>query len=67
MALDNDAVDGALHEIQQMVEVVIRAAADLIEVGLGKPRYQTMGEDAQLLDFSTLDVAKRVKALRDAL
>jgi len=65
--MDKNDIDGALHEIEQMVEVIIRAASSLTRAEHDKQKFELPADDAQLLDFSTLDVAKRVKALRDGL
>jgi hypothetical protein len=62
-----DEIDGALHEIQQMVECAIRAAEGLTRVEHDKQKFEMPARDAQLLDFSILDIAKRVEALRTDL
>jgi hypothetical protein len=67
--MDRDAIDLALHEIQQMVEVSIRAAERLQGVGddNGVSVSQMPFEDHELLDFSLFDLARRVKASRAML
>jgi hypothetical protein len=64
--MDIDEIDGALHEIEQMVEVAHRATKSLGGIG-DNEIFQMPAADANLLDFSILDIAKRVKALRDAV
>jgi hypothetical protein len=67
--MDRDAIDQALHEIQQMVEVSIRAAELLQRVGEdnGVLVSQMPFADHELLDFSLFDLARRVKASRAML
>jgi hypothetical protein len=67
--MDRDAIDIALHEIQQMVEVSIRAAESLQFVGdeSGVLVSQMPRADHELLDFSLFDLARRVKASRAML
>jgi hypothetical protein len=67
--MDRDAIDLALHEIQQMVEVSIRAAEGLQRVGEdnGILVAQMPLADHELLDFSLFDLARRVKASRAML
>lgn len=64
--MDNDAIDGALHEIAQMVEVAHRAAEGLGGIG-DHEMFQMPATDANLLDFAICDLEKRVKALRDVV
>ena len=64
--MDRDAIDLALHEIQQMVEVSIRAAENLLGVD-DSDVFQMPSRDANLLDFSLFDLARRVKASRAML
>jgi hypothetical protein len=67
--MDRDAIDLALHEIQQMVEVSIRAAETLQGVcdDNGVSVSQMPFADHELLDFSLFDLARRVKASRAML
>ena len=67
--MDRDAIDLALHEIQQMVEVSIRAAERLqgVEEDNGVLVSQMPRADHDLLDFSLFDLARRVKASRGML
>jgi hypothetical protein len=67
--MDREAIDQALHEIQQMVEVSIRAAERLQGVGEdnGVSVSQMPFADHELLDFSLFDLARRVKASREML
>jgi hypothetical protein len=65
--MDKNAIDGALHEIQQMVECAIRAAESLTGTGHDKQKFELPADDAQLLDFSLLDIAKRLTALRGGM
>jgi hypothetical protein len=60
--MDREAIDHALHEIQQMVEVSIRAAERLQGVGEdnGVLVSQMPFADHELLDFSLLDLARRL-------
>jgi hypothetical protein len=60
--MDMDQIDLALHGIQQMVEVSLRAAESLR--GTDDGLFQMPYEDANLLDFSLFDVEKRVKEAR---
>jgi hypothetical protein len=60
-------IDDALHEIQQMVEVAIRGAHSLNGAEHDKQKSEMPADDAQLLDFSLLDIANRVKALREIM
>lgn len=64
--MDRKAIDQALHEIQQMVEVSIRAAELLQRVGEdnGVLVSQMPFADHELLDFRLFDLARRVKASR---
>lgn len=68
--MDLEVIDQALHEIQQMVEVSIRAAEGLHGVGddFAPWRVSQMPRaDHELLDFSLIDLARRVKASRAML
>ena len=67
--MDRDAIDLALHELQQMVEVSIRAAERLqgVEEDNGVLVSQMPFADHELLDFSLLDLARRLKASRAML
>jgi hypothetical protein len=68
--MDGDAIDLALHEIQQMVEVSIRTAERLNGVEDGERNWtvsQMPRADHELLDFSLFDLARRVKASRAML
>jgi hypothetical protein len=65
--MDRDAIDLALHEIQQMVEVSIRAAERLQGVEEDERVSQMPRADHELLDFSLFDLARRVKASRAML
>ena len=65
--MDKDAIDLALHEIQQMVEVSIRAAERLEGAEEDMRVSQMPREDHELLDFSLCDLARRVKASRAML
>ena len=58
--MDRDAIDLALHEIQRMVEVSIRAAERLQGVGEdnGVPVSQMPFADHELLDFSLFDLER---------
>jgi hypothetical protein len=64
--MDREAIDQALHEIQQMVEVSIRAAERLQGVG-DDDGVSVSFADHELLDFSLFDLARRVKASRAML
>jgi hypothetical protein len=67
--MDREAIDQALHEIQQMVEVSIRAAERLqgVEEDNGVLVSQMPFADHELLDFSLFDLARRVKESRAML
>jgi hypothetical protein len=65
--MDRDEIDLALHEIQQMVEVSIRAAERLQGVEEDERVSQMPRADHELLDFSLFDLARRVKASREML
>lgn len=65
--MDREAIDQALHEIQQMVEVSIRAAERLLGVEEDEQVSQMPRADHELLDFSLFDLARRVKASRAML
>jgi hypothetical protein len=67
--MDKEAIEQALHGIQQMVEVSIRAAERLQGVGEdnGVRVSQMPFADHELLDFSLVDLARRVKASREML
>ncbi|MGE9007173.1 hypothetical protein ACO2JO_01220 [Leptospira interrogans] len=62
--MDANDIDTALHDIGMMVEFQIRSTQSLVGPGDGKP-FQLPAEDANLLVFATLDVARRVKALQE--
>ena len=62
--MDREEIDQALHEIQQMVEVSIRAAERLQGVEEDERVSQMPRADHELLDFSLFDLARRVKASR---
>jgi hypothetical protein len=68
--MDLEIIDQALHEIQQMVEVSIRATESLQGV-INDPAPWTVSQmpcaDHELLDFSLIDLARRVKAARAML
>jgi hypothetical protein len=65
--MDREAIDQALREIQQMVEVSIRAAERLQGVEEDESVSQMPRADHELLDFSLFDLARRVKASRAML
>jgi hypothetical protein len=66
--MDREAIDQALHEIQQMVEVSIRAAERLqFREDNGGLVSQMPRADHELLDFSLFDLARRVQASRAML
>jgi hypothetical protein len=65
--MDREAIDQALREIQQMVEVSIRAAERLQGVEEDESVSQMPRADHELLDFSLFDLARRVKASREML
>ena len=65
--MDREEIDQALHEIQQMVEVSIRAAERLQGVEEDERVSQMPRADHELLDFSLFDLARRVKASREML
>jgi hypothetical protein len=68
--MDRDAIDLALHEIQQMIEVSIRAAERLMGVEAdnnGVFVSQMPRADHELLDFSLFDLAKRLTGARAML
>jgi hypothetical protein len=65
--MDKDAIDLALHEIQQMVEVASRSAETLCRAGGDNETFQMPAADANLLDFSIFDIEKRIKAVRAML
>jgi hypothetical protein len=68
--MDLEAIDQALHEIQQMVEVSIRAAEGLQSAGEYPAPWrvsQMSRADHELLDFSLIDLARRVEASRAML
>lgn len=60
-------IDYAVHNIEQMIEVAIRASGSLLGTEHDKQKFEMPARDAQLLDFSLNDIADRVKALRDIL
>jgi hypothetical protein len=68
--MDLEVIDQALHEIQQMVEVSIRATESLQGVN-HDPAPWTVSQmpraDHELLDFSLIDLARRVEAARAML
>jgi hypothetical protein len=47
--------------------VAIRAAESLHGAEHDKQKFEMPAQDAQLLDFSLLDIAKRVRALREIM
>lgn len=63
--MDTNAIDLALHEIEQMVSVAIDAAGNLngSDDGISQMPYAKHN----LLDFSLFDIEKRLKALRAGL
>jgi hypothetical protein len=65
--MDREAIDQALREIQQMVEVSIRAAERLQGVEEDESVSQMPRADHELLDFSLFDLARRFKASREML
>jgi len=67
MTRQSDLIDYAVHEIKYMVEFAIRASESLLGAEHDKSKFEMPAEDANLLDFALLDVAKRVKALQEIL
>jgi hypothetical protein len=67
--MDRDAIDLALHEIQQMIEVSIRVAERLLgaDEDNGVLVSQMPRADHELLDFGLCDLAKRAKETRAIL
>jgi hypothetical protein len=62
-----DEIDYAVHEIEKMCEFAIRAAESLQGKESDKQKFEMPADDAQLLDFALLDVAKRLTALREII
>jgi hypothetical protein len=62
-----EKIHHAVHEIEKMHEFAIRAAESLQGAGPDNQKFEMPAEDAQLLDFALLDVAKRLKALREII
>ena len=62
-----DDIDFATHDIEQMIEVAIRAASSLLGAEHNKQKVEMPARDAQLLDFSLNDLAKRVEVLREII
>lgn len=60
-------IEYAVHDIEQMVEVALRASGSLLGAEHDKQKFEMPARDAQLLDFSINDIAKRVKALREII
>ncbi|MBR1145070.1 hypothetical protein [Bradyrhizobium sp. AUGA SZCCT0431] len=60
-------IDFAVHDIEQMVEVALRSSGSMLRAEHDKQKFEMPAQDAQLLDFSLNDIAKRVKALRDII
>ena len=65
--MDMDQIDGALHEIQQMVLVAIGAQESLMGGDAAPGLFQMPAQDAEMLGFSVFDILKRVRALRESL
>ena len=65
--MDKNAIDLALHEIQQMLSVAIDAAEILSGSDTDPDICQMSMDKHNLLDFSLFDLDKRVKALRAGL
>jgi hypothetical protein len=67
--MDREEIDLALHEIQQMVEVSIRAAEGMQfdEDDNGALVSRMPRSDHELLDFSLFDLAKRLREARAML
>ena len=65
--MDREEIDLALHEIQQMVEVSIRAAERMQFVGEDALVSQMPRADHEPLDFSLFDLAKRLREARAML
>jgi hypothetical protein len=65
--MDWNVIDLSLHEIQQMVEVSIRAAERMQFVGEDDLVSQMPRADHELLDFSLFDLAKRLREARAIL
>jgi hypothetical protein len=64
--MDTGAIDGALCELDFMVQFAILSAENLLGVE-GKGVFQLPADDANRLDFCINDIERRLKALRAAL
>ena len=65
--MDIDQIDGALHEIEQMVMVSILAQDNALASDTVPGYFQMPAGDAEMLAFAIFDLQKRVKALRTDL
>ena len=61
------APDYAVHEIEYMVEFAIRAGESLLGSESDKRKFEMPAHEANLLNFALLDVAKRIRALREII
>ncbi|MBR1287285.1 hypothetical protein JQ597_35045 [Bradyrhizobium sp. AUGA SZCCT0177] len=64
--MDINEIDNALHGIEQMLEVAVRSVLTLYRDDADGP-FQLAAPDGALLDFSVLDIERRVKDLRGGL
>ena len=58
-------IDYAVHDIEQMVEVALRSSVSMLRAEHDKQKFEMPAQDAQLLDFSLNNIAKRLKAVRE--
>src|ERR1700730_7464503 len=65
--MDNNAIDGAVHEIAMMVLVLLDAVETLQGTETSPKVFQMPYEAGEMLSFAAFDIDKRVKALRAAL
>src|ERR1700682_3252531 len=67
VVMDNNAIDGAMHEIAMMVLVLLHAVETLQGTETSPKVCQMPDEAGEMLSFAAFDIAERVKALRAAL
>ena len=65
--MDNNAIDGAVHEIAMMVLVPLDAVETLQGTETSPKVFQMPYEAGEMPSFAAFDIDKRVKALREAL